>query len=262
MLCQIFNVSKSGYYKSLKKKEKNTQDDEIVKDVFYAKKGKIGSRTIVMTVKQDYGIIMNRKKVQQIMKENNLICTIRKQKRINVQQTEEQYIKENILNRTFDIQTPNTVICTDITYLHYNNQKCYLSAYIDVCDSSILNYQLSTNLNRSFIIEGTTKLLEKYPQIEIIHTDRGSQYTSKDFNDLLVQKQVVHSMSNPGSPIDNAPIESFWGHMKDYLDLKNCRTFDDVVDAVDKYMLMYNNRPQWNKNKLSPLEYKKFLLAA
>ena len=262
MLCKILNVSKSGYYKSLNKKEKDTQDDEIVKDVFYAKKGKIGSRTIVMTVKQDYGITMNRKKVQRIMKENNLICIIRKQKRTNIQQTEEQYIKENILNRQFNIDTPNTIICTDITYLHYNNQTCYLAAYIDVCDSSILNYQLAKSLDRSFIIESTTNLLNKYSNIEMIHTDRGSQYTSKDFNNLLVQKQIVHSMSNPGSPLDNAPIESFWGHMKDYLDLKICRTFEDVVDAVDKYMLMYNNRPQWNKNKLSPLEYKELLLAA
>lgn len=215
-----------------------------------------------MLTKRDYGITMNRKKVQRIMKENNLICIIRKTQKTNVQQTEEQYIKENILNRTFDIQTPNTVICTDITYLHYNNQKCYLSAYIDVCDSSILNYQLSTSLDRAFILKGITDLLEKYPQIKLIHTDRGSQYTSKDFNELLINKKVVHSMSNPGSPLDNAPIESFWGHMKDYLDLRSCKTFQDVIDAVDNYMLMYNNRPQWNKNKLSPLEYKEFLLAA
>ena len=262
MLCKILNVSKSGYYKHLHKKEKNNQDNEIVKEIFFSEKGKVGSRQIVMLAKNNYGVVMNRKKVQRIMKEQNLICVIRKKRRTNIQETQEQYIKENILNRKFDTQLPNTVVCTDITYLYFNNQKCYLSAYIDVCDGVILNYQLSKNLDRTSIIQGTTHLLNNYPNIELMHTDRGSQYTSKAFNDLLVRRKVIHSMSNPGTPLDNAPIESFWGHMKDYLDLRDCRTFEDVIDVVDKYMLMYNNRPQWNKNKLSPLEYKEFLLAA
>lgn len=215
-----------------------------------------------MLAKRDYGVTMNRKKVQRIMKENNLICIIRKKQRSNIKQIEEQYIKENVLDRQFNSQVVNTVVCGDITYLHYNNKECYLSAYVDVGSGCILEYNLSENLDKTFIIDSTKKLLEKYPQIKIIHTDRGAQYTSGDFNKLIIENRLIHSMSRPGTPLDNAPIESFWGHMKDYLDLSICRTFQDVIDVVDNYMLIYNNRPQWNKNKLSPIEFREFLLAA
>lgn len=98
--------------------------------------------------------------------------------------------------------------------------------------------------------------------IKMLHTDRGSQYTSKAFNDLMNKYKKLHSMSRPGTPLDNAVVESFFGHMKDYVEFNNCKTFEDVVAVVDKYMYDYNNRPQWNKNKLSPKQFALSLLAA
>ena len=244
------------------KKESISQDEIIVKEIFYLEKGKAGSRTICMLAKKNYGKIINRKKVQRIMKKLHLICKIRKQVKINQKLTEERYIKENILNRNFNKQLPNTIACTDITYLYYQNTKCYLTAFIDVKTSKILEYQLSTTLERQFILEAFEKLMKKFPNIKMVHSDRGAQYTSKDFNDLIIKYNVIHSMSKPGTPLDNAVIESFWGHMKDNLSLRNCKTFEDVVDLVDKYMYDYNNRPQWNKNKMSPIEFCNMLIAA
>ena len=196
------------------------------------------------------------------MNKHHLICTIRKKQKTNIKETERQYLKENVLNRQFKQQAPRQTVCTDITYLYYNNKKSYLIGYIDARTGEILDYQISKDLTRHFVLESTKRLLNKYPQIKIIHTDRGSQYTSKDFNKLMIENKIIHSMSHPGSPIDNAVIESFWGHLKDYVDLKDCKTFENVIDIINRYMYDYNNRPQWNKNKLSPIEYRDFLLAA
>ena len=246
----------------MKVKDEITQDDELVKEVFYSNKCRVGSRQIVLKLKDNYGVIMNRKKVIRIMDKYNLICKIRRKQKNTQKLAKEEYIKENILNRQFKAQKPMQTVCTDITYIYYNNKKCYLCAYADSKTGEILDYQLSKELTRYFVVESTQRLFKKYPTISMIHTDRGSQYTSHDFNNLVNENRVVHSMSSPGSPIDNSVIESFWGHMKDYIDFRKCKTFQNVIDIVDCYMYDYNNRPQWNKNKLTPIEYRKFLLAA
>lgn len=262
LLCIIANVQRSSFYAYLNKKKENTQDDELVKEVFFANNGKVGSRQISLQLKQHYGVVMNRKKIIKLMKKNHLVCSIRKKSPNSPKTTEEQYLKENILNKQFNAQAPLQTACTDITYLYFNNEVCYLCAYIDAKTGAILAHNLSQNLTKTFVLECSRNLFNKYPQIEMVHTDRGPQYTCKSFNDLLIENRVVHSMSRPGTPLDNSVMESFWGHMKDYLDLKLCNDFEDVVDLVHKYMLMYNNRPQWNKNKLSPLRYSELLLAA
>lgn len=96
----------------------------------------------------------------------------------------------------------------------------------------------------------------------IIHSDRGSQFTSKEYKELLERYNVTQSMSLPGSPRDNAVIESFFGHMKDEINLKQAKTFYDVADIIDEYMYEYNyKRKQWNKKRMTPVEYRKFLVA-
>lgn len=134
--------------------------------------------------------------------------------------------------------------------------------YIDVKTGEVLEYALSSKQSKEFILNSTERLLGKERGIKMLHTDRGCQYTSKAFNDLMIKYQKIHSMSRPGTPLDNAVVESFFGHMKDYVEFNNCKTFEDVVAVVDKYMYDYNNRPQWNKNKLSPKQFALKLLAA
>ena len=96
----------------------------------------------------------------------------------------------------------------------------------------------------------------------IIHSDQGCHYTSCSFIQLLKDKKLRQSMSRKGNCWDNAPQESFFGHMKDEINLKKVKTFDEVVDIIDEYMYDYNNnRKQWNKNRMTPIEYRQFLVA-
>ena len=95
----------------------------------------------------------------------------------------------------------------------------------------------------------------------IIHSDQGAHYTSIRFKELLKENNWLQSMSRRGNCWDNAPQESFYGHMKDEIDITNCKNFDDIKLIIDDYMDYYNTeRYQWNLAKLSPNEYYEYLI--
>ena len=114
--------------------------------------------------------------------------------------------------------------------------------------------------NENFLSFG----IKKYPADNlIIHSDRGVHYTNNVYQMFLKENNVQQSMSAPATPRDNAPIESFFGHLKDELDYKKCKTFEELSALVDDYMYNYNyTRKQWSKNKMTPMEYKNFLLVS
>ena len=151
---------------------------------------------------------------------------------------------------------------TDITYLHYNigNEKetCYLSAILDAYTHEILAYKLS---KIEFVIK-TVELIAKYGCIlddeTIVHSDQGSHYTSLQSIEKLKAANFVQSMSRKGNCWDNAPMESFFGHMKDEIkkEISKYHSYEEVVAKVDDWIDYYNkDRYQWDLEKLSPAEF-------
>ena len=129
---------------------------------------------------------------------------------------------------------------------------------------SVLSIQFSLEVD--FVLETVNKLTSEHGvslQAEtIIHSDHGYHYTSHKFINILHDKKLRQSMSRRGNCWDNAPQESFFGHMKDHIKpkLANCLTFDEVKVVVDDYMDYYNNRRyQWKLAKLSPNEFHNFV---
>lgn len=137
---------------------------------------------------------------------------------------------------------------------------------LDVKTTEIISYALSQTMTKELAlatIESGLEIIKGNSYSTIVHSDRGSQFTSQDYKDLLLKNGLTQSMSAPASPRDNAVIESFFGHLKDEICLKGVRTFEQVISIIDEYMYYYNNeRRQWNKNKMTPVEYRKFLLAS
>ena len=155
---------------------------------------------------------------------------------------------------------------TDITYLPYNGTFAYLSTILDAYTKQILAYVVSNSLEEDFVIETIENLVRDHGislhAETIIHSDQGSHYTARSFIDILHSKSLKQSMSRRGNCWDNAPQESFFGHMKDHIrsKLKECRTFADVKAVIDDYMDYYNNdRYQWKLAKLSPNEFYSFV---
>jgi len=273
-LCEIAQVSRSGYYawkqnasKREEQDKKDQADFELIL-VAYQKRGyKKGSRSIHMNLLHS-DILMNRKKIQRLMRKFNLRCPIRKANPYKqlAKAKKEHITKPNLLNRQFKEQGPLRTLLTDITYLFYGRgKKAYLSTIKDSFTNQILSYVLSASLGVDFVLDTVTQLFENHElpknQKTLIHSDQGVHYTSIQFQTLIQNRDLRQSMSRRGNCWDNAPQESFFGHMKDELpSLDELDSIHQLQIIIDDYMDYYNNeRYQWNLAKLSPNQYEVFV---
>jgi len=146
------------------------------------------------------------------------------------------------LLRGLDINRPDQVWATDITYIRMEKGFCYLVAIIDWHSRYILSYRISTMLDTSFCIEALQEALDKYPAPEIFNTDQGCQFTSKDFTDMLKANDIQISMDGKGRAIDNIVIERFWRNIK-YEDIyvREYPSLQELKRGVFNYMETYNH---------------------
>ena len=275
MLCEIAHVSRSGYYNwvnsknmRIKKENKDKKNFEIILQAYQYRGYDKGARGIYMRlIHMDPPIIMNVKKIRRLMKKYNLFCPIRKANpyRRMAKALKTNNIADNILNREFKKYGPRMVLLTDITYICYSNTKCYLSVILDAFTKEVLSYVLSISLEVDFVLDTVNILIEKHgislSTETLVHSDQGYHYTSYSFIQILKDKQLRQSMSRKGNCWDNAPQESFFGHMKDEIDLTKCNNFDEVKIIIDDWINYYNTeRYQWELAKLSPDEYYEYIV--
>ena len=174
----------------------------------------------------------------------------------------------NILDRNFSQTEPFKTFGTDITYLRDGNgQRLYLSILRDIASGEVIAHYwsrwLGLDLSLEIIRQAVYSIGKDHLENSLIHSDQGFHYTQPTYIATLKDLSIVQSMSRKGNCIDNAPTESFFGHLKDELDLSLCYTNDQVSIAIDDYIYYYNNhRYQWTKNKMAPVEYRNHLLAA
>ena len=210
-------------------------------------------------------VIMNHKKIIRIMKKYHLFVKIRTSnpyKTIMKKSLEHRTCK-NILNRDFKQITPYKVLSTDITYLAFNHRFAYLSVVKDIASREIISWNISKHLEMELVLDTieNMKLNFTLSQDVMIHSDQGFHYTNPQYIEKLKTLRMIQSMSRKGNCIDNAPIESFFGHLKDEVDYKNCKTFEEVNSLIEEYMEYYNNnRQQWNLKKMTPVDYRNHLL--
>jgi len=221
-----------------------------------------------MILENDYGKIMNHKKIMRIKNGYGLITKIRRKNpyRIMAKKTQEHSTCPNILGRKFNVLTPYKVYSTDITYLFYDRGKtAYLSVVKDLASREVVAYSLSRTIDMEFVFNTLAKTIETTPasclEFLIFHSDQGFHYTNPSFRNKLKDLKITQSMSRKGNCLDNAPIESFFGHLKDELDYLNCDTFEELEKRVNEYIYNYNNnRYQWNLKKMTPVQYRDHLL--
>lgn len=178
----------------------------------------------------------------------------------------EQSIKPNYVKREFKAYGPRAILLTDISYILYGRGKvAYLSTIKDAYTNEILSFTVSESLEVSFVLECVIQLIRNHGfsmrSKTIIHSDQGSHYTSLKFQQLVKELGIIQSMSRRGNCWDNAPQESFFGHMKDHLNLNDIDDFEEVKTEIVEFIDYYNNfRPQWNLAKLTPTQYYQFYL--
>lgn len=140
-----------------------------------------------------------------------------------------------------------------------NGQKAYLSAIKDLYDGTIISYKISRKNDLSLVIDTLRVAKQIQPLAKpLLHSDRGSQYTSKAYLRYTTELGYTRSMSRVGKCIDNAPMESFWGHFKEeWYDLQDYASFGDLKESIDEFIYFYNHeRYQERLSGLSPLEFR------
>lgn len=275
--CEMLGVSRSGYYNYIKsvetrreQEERDLRSKDLILKAFNKHGYKKGSRSIKMTLEQEFNIVFNRKRIQRIMRKYGIICPIRKTNpyRRMAKATKGHTVVPNLLNREFKQSVPGKVLLTDITYLPFGSSKmAYLSTIKDDATNEILAYHISDRITLDIATTTIKKLVSEKGELihpeAFIHSDQGSHYTSPIFQKLLKNYGLGQSMSRRGNCWDNAPQESFFGHMKDEIDYRSCGTLQELLNMINHYMNYYNNhRYQWGLKKLTPVQYRNQLLFA
>ena len=222
-----------------------------------------------MILSRHFGINYNLKRIRRIMKKFNIICPIRKANpyRAMSKATKEHTVLPNLLKRNFKQGTPRKVLLTDITYLFYGKgKKAYLSTILDGSTNEVLAYNITDHLKVELAIDTLTQLKKKRIKLHkeaFIHSDQGVHYTSPKFQAVVKKYKIGQSMSRRGNCWDNALQESFFGHLKDEINIKDCQTLAEVQEEIKEYISYYNSyRCQWNLKKMTPVEYRNHLLNA
>ncbi len=274
-LCRLAGVSRSGYYNWLngaearaRWEENDREDFETVLEAYRYRGYTKGAKGIYMRLLH-IGKRMNLKKIRRLMKKYNLICPIRRRNPYKEmsRRMKTSHVASNIVNREFSLHGAGKILLTDITYLHYRgNEVCYLSTIIDAYTHQILAYKLSESLEVEFVLSTVDELVRKHGFMldneAIVHSDQGCHYTSNAFIQKLKDYRFVQSMSRKGNCWDNAPQESFFGHMKDEISyyVSRCNTYEEVLLRIDDWIDYYNrDRYQEGLLKLSPDGYAEYL---
>lgn len=270
MLCKIAGVSRSGYYnwknneniRNLKE-IKDYEDFDLILEAYNYRGYSKGVQGIYMRLLKNK-VRMNQKKIRRLMHKYGLFCPIRKANpyRKMAKNMKTNNYASNLLNRQFEAYGPRTVLLTDITYIPYNGVFAYLSVIIDAYTKEMLAYVLSESLEIDFVLKTVDILMTNHKDElktnALIHSDQGCHFTSHKFIKIIKDSNLRQSMSRRGNCWDNAPQESFFGHMKDEIEdkIKECTNFEEVKLIIDDWIDYYNNdRCIWKLDKLPPHEF-------
>jgi putative transposase len=271
MLCKIAGVSRSGYYRWLGAEdtrkafeEQDVKDFALILEAYRFRGYAKGARGIYMRfLHRMPPTVMNIKKIRRLMSKYGLMCPIRKANpyRRMAKALKTSNIAPNLLNREFRERGARMVLLTDITYIPFGvGERCYMSTILDAYTKQLLAYVVSVSLEVDFVLE-TVEILVRDHGISLqaetlINSDQGCHYTCYRFIQIVRDANLRQSMSRRANCWDNAPQESFYGHMKDEIDLVPCGTFEEVKSVIAAWADYYNNdRYQWQLAKLSPNEF-------
>lgn len=263
------NVSASGYYrwrnnKISSRKRRDIYLTNLIKGIHLATKGRYGSPRIYQELKS-MGELVSRKRVNRLMRENNLTAKVRRKFKSTTKSNPNNLVAPNLLKQNFTAALPNRIWVSDISYILTQEGWLYLAIILDLCSRKVVGWHISERITKELVIAAFMKAYwARKPSKGLIHhSDRGSQYTSNDFQKLLANVGALPSMSGSGNCYDNAVAESFFNSLKtelgnDYI----FKTKEEAKNAIFEYIEGFYNgiRRHSTLNYCSPIQFEQYLL--
>lgn len=273
-LCEYLHLSRGAYYRWLKNpvsysEKYNKEISEEIKDIHEAHPD-MGYRRIRDELDKKHGIAVNDKRVLRICRKERIQSTIKwKPKSCTRSSNDPAHIARNYLNRDFHADAPNEKWLTDVTefkyYIGIEVHKVYLSAILDLYDRRIVAFKIGDHNDNPLVMDTFDEAAALEPDAHpLFHSDRGFQYTSKQFYARLKKHHMKQSMSRVAHCIDNGPMEGFWGILKREMYYgKRITSKTDLIDAIASYIHYYNmERIQRKLHLMTPVEYHENYYAA
>lgn len=248
-MCEVLGVSSSAYYefqkKAFTKREHNNQLlDKAIMEIYVQHRGRYGVPRIHRELK-GFGNSAGKNRVARRMRQLGLRALAKRKYKATTDSQHALPVAANLLNRDFSANAPNQKWGTDITYVSTQEGWLYLATVMDLYSRAIIGWSLQDNLESDLIIEALQMALwrRKFPIGVLVHSDRGSQYCSDVYQDLLKKHGLICSMSRAGECWDNAPMESFYHSLKTEL-VQFSKGFKNKLEAktlIAEYIEEYYN---------------------
>ena len=265
-MSKALDVSESGYYRYLGNKDKPSKDkvlsvaiNELIEENPF--NDNYGVPRVQMALEQR-GIKAGKRRITRIMRENGWLHTKKRCPHGLTKADPQAMITENLIKQDFSAEEPYKKLLTDITQTQCKDGKLYISPILDCCNGEILSLEMRNNMKKELCID--TVALRRYPiEGAILHSDRGSQYTSEAFRETLKRMKIQQSLSGVAHCYDNARMESFFATLKKELlyRIPTYRmTMEEVKSAVFRYVFTYYNQVRVytrNPNGWPPAVYRR-----
>lgn len=269
-MCRTLDVSRSGYYAwKSRPVSKRTQEDNrlkvLVRSAHVRGRSTYGVEKLQDELRDVYGINVGIHRIKRLRRELGLKCKQIKKFKATTNSKHNHPVAPNILNQNFSVSAPCQVWVADITYCATDEGWMYLAGIKDLWNKEIVGYAMSSRMTQDLVGRALFRAVSlKRPPVGIIHhSDRGSQYCSNSYRKLLKQFGFEVSMSRKGNCYDNAPMESFFGTLKNELvKHERYRTRKEAEASIREYIEVFYNRQRRHASlgNLSPVEYEKINL--
>lgn len=257
-LCKATGVSTSAYYRWLKtpigKRQVNdNQLDKAIVTIFNEHKARYGATRVHRTL-QDQGWKVTEERVSRRMKLMGLVSKAARRYKVTTDSDHNKHVSDNLLQQDFNAKKPNEKWVTDISYIPTDEGWLYLCVVIDLYSRAVIGWAMDKRMKAQLVCDALEMALFRrhFPTGTIVHSDKGSQYCSSDFQNLLRKHILVSSMSGKGCCYDNAACESFFGTLKvELVHDENYKTRTEAKTSIFAYIEAYYN----TKRKHSTINY-------
>ena len=266
VMCRILQVSKSGYYKWLNRKPSKRVLEEgrlevEIKAAHQRSRETFGSERLQHELKEQ-GIKVGICRIRRIRKKLGLRCKQKRKFRATTDSKHAFPVADNLLNQQFEAMAPNRIWLSDISYIPTEEGWLYLAGHKDIFTGEIVGYAMGNRITKNLVSQSLFKAVAaKRPVAGLIHhSDRGRQYCAHEYRKLMDQFKMRPSMSGKGDCYDNAPMESFFGTLKNELiHHRRYKTREQAILEITEYIEVFYNRQrrQARLGYLSPAVYER-----